>query len=262
MSASGFNTEITKVAYLSRMKVRSYTMLGAVLATVLLTACHELKPLGEIFIPPAGGELPLTNAEVVEGLKEALTRGASTAASRASGTDGFYRNPMLFIPFPEEAIKVKEKALQLGFTNQVEQFEMTLNRAAEEASKEAYDVFASAIRQMSIADGFAILRGAPNAATEYLRSTTGKELENRFRRPVRDAIDKVQLTSVWQPLVNTYNLAAPFAGGQHVNPDLETYVTERAIHGLFIHVEQEERLIREDPKARVTDLLSRVFGAR
>jgi hypothetical protein len=230
-------------------------------AALLLTSCHELKPLGDILLPPEGGERPLTNVEVVEGLKEALVRGATLAADRASQTDGFYQNPLLFIPFPEEAIKVKETAERLGFSNQVTQFEMTLNRAAEEASKEALQVFASAIRGMSIADGFAILRGESNAATQYLRATTGAELEERFRKPVREAIDKVQLTAVWEPLVRTYNLASPFAGTQQVNPDLETYVTERAINGLFVHVEREEALIRQDPKARVTDLLRRVFGS-
>lgn len=225
------------------------------------SACHELKPLSDILIPPESGNPTLTNTEVIQGLKEALTRGADAATGKASKEDGFYKNPMLFIPFPEEAVKVKETAERFGFSGQVEQFEMTLNRAAEEASKEAKEVFIAAIRQMTIADGFEILRGEENAATQYLKRTTGQELEQRFRPKVRSAIETVNLTSYWEPLVNTYNTFAPFAGGQSVNPDLESYVTERAIEGLFVHVEAEERLIRENPSARATELLRRVFGS-
>lgn len=230
-------------------------------SALILTACHELQPISDIFIPPAGGEAALTQREVAEGLKEALVRGAMQASDKASQTDGFYRNPMLFIPFPEEAQQVKETAERFGFQGQVEQFEMTLNRAAEEASKEAKEVFVTAITAMTIQDAFNILNGPDDAATVYLRSTTGQELEQRFRPKVRSAIESVQLTSYWQPLVSTYNTFAPLAGGGQVNPDLEQYVTERAMNGLFIHIAQEELRIRENPAARVTDLLRRVFGS-
>ncbi len=230
-------------------------------SSLIFSSCHELKPLGDILIPPVGGEAPLTQAEVVKGLKEALVRGAGAAADKASREDGFYRNPMLFIPFPEEAIKVKETAERFGFKGQVDQFEMTLNRAAEEASKEAREVFVTAITGMSVQDGFNILNGPNNAATVYLRQTAGQELENRFRPKVRTAIESVQLTSYWEPLVSTYNTFAPLAGGGQVNPDLESYVTARAINGLFVHIEAEEQLIRQDPAARVTELLRRVFGS-
>jgi hypothetical protein len=98
-------------------------------------SCAELQQIGEGILQPVPGEVPLTNADVVAGLKEALSRGAEAAASKASLTDGFYKNPLLFIPFPEEAIKVKETAVNFGFAQQVDAFELTLNRAAEAASK-------------------------------------------------------------------------------------------------------------------------------
>jgi hypothetical protein len=114
---------------------------------------------------------------------------------------------------------------------------------------------------MTVADGFAILNGGKGAATAYLKKNTRSQLEQRFRPKVKTAIESVKLTSYWEPLVSTYNTFAPFGGAQQVNPDLEQYVTQRAIDGLFIHVEAEEDLIRENPQARVTELLRRVFGS-
>ena len=228
--------------------------------TTTFFSCTELKQLGDVVLQPVPGELPLTQSEVVAGLKEALTKGAEAATAKASLTDGFYRSPLLYIPFPEEAIKVKNTAESFGFGQQVEQFERTMNRAAEEASKEAVEVFIGAISSMTISDGFAILNGGKGAATNYLKSTTRSQLEQRFRPKVKTAIESVKLTSYWEPLVSTYNTFAPFGGGQQVNPDLEQYVTTRAIDGLFVHVEAEEDRIRENPQARVTELLKRVFG--
>lgn len=229
--------------------------------TTIFFSCAELQQIGEGILQPVPGEIPLTEADVVAGLKEALSKGAEAATQKASIADGFYKNPLLFIPFPEEAIKVKQTAENFGFGGQVEVFELTLNRAAEEASKEALTVFVGAITSMTVADGFAILNGGPGAATTYLKNTTRTELEQRFRPKVRTAIESVKLTSYWEPLVNTYNTFAPFGGAQQVNPDLEAYVTQRAIDGLFIHIESEENRIRENPQARVTELLRRVFGS-
>jgi hypothetical protein len=239
----------------------SFKTAMATLALIVTTvSCTELKPLGDIFIPPTGGNPALTNDEVIAGLREALVQGAQAAGSKASSVDGFYKNPLLFIPFPDEAIKVKNTAVQYGFKAKVDDFEMTMNRAAESASKEARDVFVQAIRGMSVQDGFAILRGNTNAATVYLRNATESELKTRFSPKVRTAIDAVELTSYWEPLVTIYNTYNLFSGGQNVNPDLEAYITERAIRGLFVHIEAEEMRIRQDPQARATELLQRVFG--
>jgi hypothetical protein len=237
------------------------TALAIVVFVSVSVSCTELKPLSDILIPPAGGNPSLTNDEVIAGLREALIQGAQTAGNKASSTDGFYKNPLLFIPFPEEAIKVKNTAVQYGFEGKVVDFEMTMNRAAESASKEAREVFVQAISGLSVQDGFAILRGNNNAATVYLRNSTEAELRTRFSPKVRTAINAVQLTSYWEPLVNIYNTYNLFSGGQAVNPDLEAYITDRAIRGLFVHIEAEELLIRQDPQARATELLRRVFGS-
>jgi len=202
----------------------------------------------------------LTNSEVISGLKEALKVGTDTAVSLASVTDGFYKNPLLFIKFPEEAVKVKNTLNDAGFGNLVDDFELTLNRAAEEAVKQAAPVFVDAITGMSVQDGFAILNGADNAATEFLKEKTTAQLRTQFSPKVQNAIETVNLTKYWEPVINKYNLLTILTGGEEVNPDLEAYVTENAISGLFIHIAKEEKQIRENPKARVTDLLARVFG--
>ncbi|MBL7884747.1 MAG: DUF4197 domain-containing protein [Bacteroidia bacterium] len=200
----------------------------------------------------------LSNDEVINGLKEALTIGTNSSTAFASKLDGFYKNPMLFIAFPSEAQKVKDWALKMGMKSQVDQFEMTLNRAAEEASKDAATVFVNAVKGMSIGDGFAILKGADNAATNYLIEKTSAELKIKFTPIVQAAIDKVELTKYWNPIINGYN-KVPFV--QKQNPDLTAYVTDKAMEGLFKLIAQEELKIRKDPVAQVTDLLKRVFGS-
>ena len=137
-------------------------------------------------------EKPLSNEEVVSGLREALTIGTNNSSALASKVDGYYKNPALFIPFPPEAEKVKGWAEKFGMKPQVDKFETTLNRAAEEAAKDAAPVFVNAIKGMSIGDGFAILKGEDNAATKYLTDKTTAELKEKFTPIVQTAIDKVE----------------------------------------------------------------------
>ncbi|MCL4857215.1 MAG: DUF4197 family protein, partial [Flavobacteriales bacterium] len=198
----------------------------------------------------------LTNDEVIRGLREALTVGTNNSSSLTSKLDGFYKNPEIFIPFPAEAIKVKEKVEQLGMKKQVDEFVMTLNRAAETATAEATPIFINAIKEMTIADGFAILKGNENAATQYLRDKTTDQLKIKFNPIVKNAIQKVEVTKYWNPVINTYN-KVPFV--EPMNPDLEDYVTTKAMDGLFLMIAKEESKIRKDPMARVTDLLKKVF---
>lgn len=247
------------------MKARIVLATSALL--LLLASCSEqgLKALQEVtdavLSDPTTTASTLSNDDVIAGLREALVQGTEKGVNLASATDGFYKNELLFIAFPPEAEKVKEKALQLGLDSQVDQFEQTLNRAAEEAVKTAAPIFGQAIREMTIADGFAILKGEENAATLYLRDKTTAQLQETFRPEVQAAIDKVQLTKYWEPLASKYNLAVQFTGGEPVNPDLTNYVTERAVEGLFVHIESEEKNIRKNPGARATELLQRVFGS-
>lgn len=203
----------------------------------------------------------LTNDEVIQGLKEALNVGIKNSVDLSSVTDGFWKNDLIRLPFPEDAIKVRQKAIDWGLGKKVEEFEMTLNRAAEEATKEALPIFRDAILNMSIQDGFAILKGGDGAATKFLRDNTTAKLVEAFSPKVKVAISKVKLTDYWNPIMTKYNGAMTITGGEKVNPDLDKYVTDKAILGLFKLVEIEENKIRKDPMARVSDILVKVFGS-
>lgn len=229
---------------------------------LILTSCSELNlgALEDIIDVPTSTPV-LTEAEVGKGLKEALVQGINRSVTSASAQDGFFKNPLLFIAFPEEALVVKEKALALGLDNQINQFEMTLNRAAEEASKAAGAIFVNAVQNMTIEDAFGILNGGETAATDFLKRKTTQELTNSFTPKVKDAINKVELTKHWEPLVSKYNMTTLLTGKEPVNEDLTSYITEKAIEGLFVHITAEEQLIRKDPKARATELLKKVFGS-
>ncbi len=205
------------------------------------------------------GGKSLSNDEVIKGLKEALSVGTKNSATVASQVDGFNKNPKIFIPWPSEAEVMKERLVKLGFQKEVTDFETSLNRAAEEAAKNAAPVFADAITGMSVSDGFAILKGSDTAATHYLREKTYAPLKEKFMPVVKDAISKVNLTAYWTPLVTEYN-KIPLVKKQ--NPDLDDYVTVKAINGLMTMIGEEEAKIRKDPAAQVTDLLKKVFGKK
>jgi hypothetical protein len=230
---------------------------------LLFAACKDLQKVvndGQKALEQAGGSTaPLTNAEAIKGLKEALTQGTNKSAQSASKTDGFFKNPAIFIPFPPAAQKVKDNAIKLGMQAQVTKFEETLNRAAEEAAKSAAPIFINAITSMTIGDGLNILRGSDTAATHYLREKCTDSLMIKFRPVVANATKKVELTKHWKPLADAYN-KIPFV--TPVNPDLDGYVCERAINGLFKLIGDEEKNIRTNPLARGTELLKKVFGSK
>lgn len=231
---------------------------------ILTLSCDVLSQMPKI--PKVIGNLPinsaptnsLTNDEVISGLKEALSVGIKNSVSLTSVMDGFLGNVEIRLPFPPDAIKVREKALSLGLSGQVEKFETTLNRAAEEATKEAMPIFIDAIKSMSVQDGFTILKGGNGAATTFLKNQTSAKLVSAFAPKVKEATSKVKLTEYWNPIITKYNALTM---GEKLNPDLDAYITQKAIDGLFLMVAKEEDKIRLDPAARITDLLSKVFGS-
>lgn len=230
------------------------------MAALFLIACspQDMKNiLGGI--PTSGG---LSNDDVVAGLKEALRVGTERSVEKAGATDGFWNNAIIRIPFPQEAVAVRNTLMDLGLDKPVESFERTLNLAAEQAAKEAVPVFVEAITSMSIQDGFNILRGGDNAATDYLRERTSDVLRSRFRPVVEKATSQVALTDHWRPVANAYNTASIITGARAVEPDLNAYVTDRTIEGLFLLIAMEEQKIRQDPMARTTALLQKVFAAQ
>ena len=229
---------------------RSFLIL---LVLFLGTSCDELA--GLVSTTPTSG--PPTSSEIAAGLKEALIIGAQNSVSQTSVKNGFYGNPLIKIPFPPEAAKVAEKAREFGFEKQVDQFVETMNHGAEQAAAKATPIFVDAIKTMTFQDVYDIWQGEDDAATQYLKANTMTELKSEFRPVIKDALEQVEVTKYWNPLINTYN-QIPFV--TKLNPDLDEYVLDKTLDGLFITLAAEEAKIREDPAARITDLLKRVFG--
>ena len=231
---------------------------------ISLFSCSIIEDVSTTIINPTNNsysKIDLTNEEVISGLKEALNVGIKNAINLSSVTDGFLKNDMIRLPFPPDAIKVREKALNFGLSKQVATFEETLNSAAEEATKKALPIFIDAIKNMSVSDGFSILKDGEGAATKFLKSQTSNQLVIAFAPVVKEATTKVQLTAYWNPIITRYNSAMTLSGGQKLDPDLDAYITQKAIDGLFYLVETEENKIRKDPLARVSDILVKVFGS-
>lgn len=198
----------------------------------------------------------LTQEEVVEGLKEALILGTNNSTAEASKIGGFNNNLSIRILFPEDAEKMKQALVKLGMQSQIEKFEFTINEAAENASHFAKEIFLNAVKAMTINDAISVLEGDDNAATIYFKKRTSQLLYTKFKPIIKSSIDKVNLIKHWQTLILRYN-AIPFT--EEVNTDLADYVTNETIEGLFVLIAKEEMNIRKNPKARVTDILQKVF---
>lgn len=236
-----------KASYLSVYLISGFVTI------FLLVSCAQIAELsGQL-----GAELPLTEGEVVNGLKDALEVGAVRAANQASADGGFLNDELLFIAFPPEARRVANTLRDIGMGNLVDNFVTTLNRSAEDAAKQAAPIFASAVREMTFQDAFDILYGDSNAATNYLRRTTSNQLLNAFTPVISQALDNNEATRYWTDITTAYN-QLPFV--TPVSTDLVEYTTNNAMDGLFMLLEGEESAIRKDPVKRTTDILRRVFG--
>ena len=244
---------------ISKIILTSFTLLT--FSTNLTSIYNENKsPLTQKGIP--------TKEDVINGLKGALNRGIENAVKTCANKDGFWKNNLIKLPFPEDAIAVKQTAEKLMLHSQVEKFENTLNQAAEEASKEALPIFTNAIKNITVNDGLSILNGGEGSATRFLQKNTITELTLAFKPKVQKAIDQVQLTKYWNPLITNYNKKNLLTGGKNINPDLTSYVTNKALTGLFKFVEIQENKIRTDPNAALqnitntsTTIVKEVFGS-
>lgn len=212
-----------------------------------------LKSVGEAL---GGGDTPVSELEIINGLKQALEVGITKGASVVSRVDGYNRNTNIRIPFPKDVQKVENTLRDLGLGKEVDKLVVNLNRGAEEAAKGAAKIFIASIKKMTVTDAMSILKGEKNAATNFLKRTTTQELYNSFRPTIETSLNKVGVTRNWDDIVGKYN-KIPFQ--KKVNPDLADYVTNEALDGLFFMVEKEEAKIRKDPLARTTDILKRVF---
>jgi hypothetical protein len=205
------------------------------------------------------GSGTLSNDEIIAGLKEALEVGTEKAVALVSKVDGYYGNPDIKIPLPESVQKVEKLLRAAGYGQKVDAFEMSMNRAAERAAPEAKSIFRDAITRMSFEDAGKILNGRDNEATLYFEDKTSDQLQALFKPIVRDAMGEVGVTRSFQDL-NARAESLPF--GKGLSFDLDQYVTDGALKGLFKMLAEQERQIRTEPAARVTDLLQKVFGGR
>jgi hypothetical protein len=203
-----------------------------------------------------GGENgQLGGQEISSGLKEALTKGAEKGTALLSKENGFFKNQLLKIMLPPEAQKVEKALRSIGLGQQVDDAILSMNRGAEESCKQAAPIFVSAIRGMDVKDALGILKGSDTAATAYLRGNTTPALTQSFRPVIEESLKKVDATKHWNNLISAYNKVSL----KKINPDLTAYVTEKAIDGVFVQIAQEEKEIRQNPAARTTDLLKKVF---
>jgi hypothetical protein len=198
----------------------------------------------------------LSNADVVQGLKEALRVGTDSSTYHLGLLNGFFKDDMIKILMPPEAQKVEKTLRDVGLGSVVDKAVLSMNRSAEDASKYVGNIFINAIKQMTIQDAFGILRGGDRAATDYLKRTTTAQLTAAFRPIVSKSLQFTDATKYWKDVFSTYNRFS----NTPVNTDLTSYVTQKTLDGLFYHISLEEQAIRKDPAARVTDILKKVFA--
>lgn len=199
----------------------------------------------------------LSEAEIVQGLKDAMVVSTDTSVVTTNRTDGYFSNAKIKVPFPEDAKNVESVLRGAGFGTICDDLILKLNRAAENASIKAKPIFLAAIDSLTVTDGLSILHGANDAATAYLRDRTIKDLKLIFKPDIQKSLDDVGATGAWTTVATKYNslpLVVP------VNTDLPSFATQKALDGLFIVIAEEELSIRTDANARVDDVLKKVFG--
>lgn len=217
-----------------------------------ITGCETAKSI----LNSTGYGTTFTNAEVVQGLKEALHVGTDSATSHLSLLNGFFADAAIKILMPPEAQKVENTLRSVGLGKTVDNAILSMNRAAEDATKYVGNIFWNSIKQMTIQDAFGILRGGDVAATDYLKRTTTTQLAAAFKPVISKSLENVNATKYWKDVFTAYNRFS----STPVNTDLTDYVTGKALDGLFYHIGLEEQQIRKDPAARVTDILRKVFA--
>ncbi len=206
----------------------------------------------------SSGWAQLKDETVISGLKEALSQGTTTAVSLVSQTDGFFKNDLIKIRLPDNMQRVADTLGKIGLQQQVDDFVLSMNRAAEAAAPKAVAIFGDAIRNMDVSDALGILNGGETAATDYFRKTTSDMIHSEFQPVVSDSMREIGTRGLFDSLMQRYN-AIPFASSLGTF-DLDDYVTQSAVAGVFQMVAQEEEKIRQNPGARTTDLLKTVFS--
>jgi len=208
--------------------------------------------------PSQTTKAPLTNTTAISGLKQALEKGSEYAINELGKKNGFLDNADVRIPMPGQLRKVEKTLRSLGASRYADEFVTTMNHAAEKAVTEATPIFISAIKSMTIDDGLKILKGPDNAATEYFRGKTGPQLNEKMLPITRNMTDSSGVTSAYKKMIKKLGFASQYLNPEDV--DLDQYVTQKTLDGLFLMLAREEKKIRSNPVARTTDLLKTVFG--
>ncbi|MDD4109151.1 MAG: DUF4197 domain-containing protein [Prolixibacteraceae bacterium] len=219
-----------------------------------------------------GENRPLTQTEIIAGLKEALVVGTDKSVDILGVTDGYYKDELVKIFLPPDADIIVNNIGRIPGGNQMlEDVLLRINRAAEDAVSEAKPIFVNSIKSMTINDALGILKGEDDAATQYLHRTTFDGLFGLYQPKIKESLDKklvgnISTAQSWNTLTGKWNeiagsMVGQLAGFKTVQTNLDEYLTQKALDGLFLKIAAEEKLIREDPLARVTDLLKRVFGS-
>lgn len=219
-----------------------------------LISCAEMQQVLDQ-LPQGTGVL--SQAEIGSGLKEALNNGITKQVSKLTATDGFFKNQAVKILLPEELQVVDKKLRQIGMTKLADDGLKILNRAAEDAVKEATPIFVDAVKQMTFTDAKNILLGNESSATTYLQTSTSTALYGKFNPVIKNSFAKVGADKIWTQIITKYN-SIPLV--KKVNPDLTDYTTNKAMEGVFKMIAVEEKDIRTNLTARSSDLLKRVFA--
>jgi hypothetical protein len=220
-----------------------------------VAGCAELGVLLEPVGAPTGG--PLDRETIVAGLREALRVGSERTVERTAAIDGFLANELIRIAIPDELESMARTLRKIGFDRQLDELETAMNRAAEQAAGEAREVLWREIRDLRFEDAVQILRGGPTAATDHFQARTAEEIRERFQPIVANKMERVGLSRLYADLADRYN-RLPLVSRPAI--DLDEYVTDQALAGLFTVLGEEEAKIRADPLARTTELLRRVFS--
>ncbi len=205
------------------------------------------------------GDIDLSNADIAAGLREALDKGIDEQVEKLTAENGFYKNELVKIVVPDELKKVDKALRAAGLGDLADKGILAMNRAAEDAVKEATPIFVDAVSEITFDDAKNILLGEDNAATVYLENKTTSALYEKFSPVIKSSFSKVGADTIWETIISKYN-DLPFT--KDVNPDLTDYVTSKALDGVFTMIAVEEKEIRTDLSARTTDLLKEVFGAQ
>ena len=234
----------------------SFRVLLGLTVLVGFTSCLTISNLDIPNLTIGGSSDKIDESTVISGLKEALEIGTRNAVNFLSIYNGFYDNPEVKIILPEELEKVDTALRKIGLAKKMDDFEASMNHAAEEATVLAADIFVDAITNMSFSDAWGILNGSDDAATRYLKYNYRMDLYKEFLPVVKNTMDNVGLTQIYKRILDKYNSIPLIEKKQY---DLDVYISNKALDALFLIVEREEKAIRVDPRARVTDLLKKVF---